>query len=314
MLPSADYSPEKIALPTVPWGEWLIKRPIRRFAYPLYNALMSRWLRHRYGDLGLEADQWLWGQRGNDFERQRSRVNHFLPLRGKDIVVAGCGTGRDVPSWLTFHPGTLTGVDYFSYARMWSMLTQHFHAQYPTNRVEFCQADLTAIDQLSDASVDVIGSDAVFEHVRDLPAVLKEFHRILHPGGVVYATYGPLWHCWGGDHISGADQLHHGYNHLLLAREDYEKYLDGLGEYTHSEHDGRTWIKHGLFSYLRPLQYLQLLEAAGFGRLFVGAIIEPRAIQCLAERPDLRAQLVLENSSLDLIVTGMTIIYQKRFV
>ena len=313
MLPSADYSPETITLPAVPWRERLIKRPIRRFAYPLYNALVSSWLRHRYGCLGLEVDQWLWGQRGNDFERQRRRVNQYLSLRGKDIVVAGCGTGRDVPSWLTFDPGSLTGVDYFSYARMWSALTQHFQAQYPASRVDFCQADLTALDQFSDASVDVIGSDAVFEHVRDLSAVLKEFHRILRPGGVVYATYGPLWYCWGGDHISGSDQLHHGYNHLLLAREAYEKYLDGLGEYTHSEHDGRTWIKHGLFSYLRPLQYLQSLEAAGFGRLFVGVIIEPRAIQCLAERPDLRAQLMAENSALDLIITGMSIIYQKRF-
>lgn len=311
MLPSTDYSAETFAPLTVSATERL-KKPLRRFFYPFYNRLTTAWLRNRYSGLGIEADQWLWGQRGNDFERQRRRVNRYFPLRGKNIVVAGCGTGRDVPSWLAFGPNALTGVDYFSYAKIWDKLKKYFGMEYPASRVDFCQSDLTALNQFSDASIDVIGSDAVFEHVRDLPSVLKEFHRVLRPGGIVYATYGPLWHCWGGDHISGSDQLHHGYNHLLLSDGTYETYLDGLGEYTHSEHDGRTWVKHGLFSYLRPVQYLQVLEDAGFSRRFVAVIIEPRAVKCLAQQPDLRTKLLAKNSELDLVATGMTIIYQKR--
>ncbi len=37
-----------------------------------------------------------------------------------------------------------------------------------------------------DASVDVLISNAVLEHVRDLPAVLGELRRVLKPGGFVY--------------------------------------------------------------------------------------------------------------------------------
>lgn len=39
---------------------------------------------------------------------------------------------------------------------------------------------------LADASVDVIISNAVLEHVRDLPATLAEIERVLKPGGYVY--------------------------------------------------------------------------------------------------------------------------------
>lgn len=39
---------------------------------------------------------------------------------------------------------------------------------------------------LADESVDVIISNAVLEHVRDLPATLAEMRRVLKPGGYVY--------------------------------------------------------------------------------------------------------------------------------
>jgi len=177
--------------------------------------------------------------------------------------------------------------------------------------LEFTQSDLSHIEHFSDSSLDVVGSDAVFEHVRNLSDVLLEFHRLLRPGGIVYATFGPLWYCWGGDHISGYDAIAAGYNHLVLDRSAYTRYIDTLGTFSHSEHDGRTWIENGLFSYLRPTQYLEALEKAGFHREYVALIIEPRAIKCLLENPVLASMLLGKHDKFDLIVTGMTIIYRK---
>jgi hypothetical protein len=127
---------------------------------------------------------------------------------------------------------------------------------------------------------------------------------------VLYATFGPLWYGYGGDHVSGYDAVTSGYNHLLLTGEDYQHYLDGMGAHTHSEHDGRTWIEHDLFSRLTPRQYLSCLEQAGFKRLFVSAIIDPLAAACLVH-PQFEKSLVEPFELLDLSVSGMTIIYRR---
>jgi ubiquinone/menaquinone biosynthesis C-methylase UbiE len=178
-------------------------------------------------------------------------------------------------------------------------------------QLSFMQGNLGNLDWLDDETFDVVGSDAVFEHLRDLPAVLQEFHRILKPGGVVYATFGPLWYSWGGDHFSGYDSIASGYNHLVLEQGTYERYLENAGEFSHSEHDGRTWIKGGLFSYLRPREYLAALNDAGFEKVYLGVVLDPRAVRCLRENLKLKARLLAENEELDLIVNAMTIIYRK---
>jgi hypothetical protein len=144
-----------------------------------------------------------------------------------------------------------------------------------------------------------------------LPAVLTQCHRILRRGGLLYATFGPLWYTWGGDHVSGYDAIEGGFNHLLLDDKAWRIYLDGMGPPTHSEHDGRTWIEHDLFSRLRPCEYLDCLTTAGFERLFVAAIVDPRAIACLDRRPDIATTLLARHSRLDLIVSAMTIIYRR---
>jgi ubiquinone/menaquinone biosynthesis C-methylase UbiE len=172
------------------------------------------------------------------------------------------------------------------------------------------QADLAKIVQIEDGCIDVIGSDAVFEHLKNLQDVLKEFYRILAPGGVLYATFGPLWYGYGGDHVSGYDQITSGYNHLILPPKEYQSYLQGMGQQIHSEDDGRTWIEHDLFSRLKPSEYLSLIESAGFQRLFISAIVDPRAVECIHD-PKFNSGDLLNIDELDLVISGMTIIYRK---
>jgi len=177
--------------------------------------------------------------------------------------------------------------------------------------VQFMQVDLARMSDVPDASVDVVGSDAVFEHLRDLPGVLAEFRRVLRPGGGLYATFGPLWYGWGGDHVSGYDRLEAGFNHLVLGRDEWLQYVDAMGATGHSEHDGRTWIEHDLFSRLRPTEYLSHLSASGFSCSFVSAIIDPRAVQALQSSSALRDALLRDHPIRDLLVCGMTIIARR---
>ncbi len=308
-LPVGDHTPNGYSLP-VPRRFEPVKRLVRASLYPLYNLWNHRRLKAKYGDPRIDANLYLWGQRGNDYERHRRRVARFMSIRSARILVAGCGTGRDVESWVRLHPKEVIGLDLFSYSRAWSMWQSRFRTVAPGVDVNFAQGNLEDLSQFPDASFDLISSDAVFEHVRDIPKVLEQFHRILKPGGLLYATFGPLWFGWGGDHVSGYDSILSGFNHLTLKGADYQRYLDGMGQQEHSEHDGRTWIDNDLFSRLKPAQYLQCLDAAGFKRLFVSEIIDPSAVDCLAH-PDFDRSPLQEVDEHDLLASGMTIIYRR---
>lgn len=307
-LPKGDLTPSGY-LPPVPSTTEALKRPFRRWVYPGLNAVNHARLSSQYKFPGFNPDLWLWGQRGNDYERHRRRVAKMLPLEGRNILVAGCGTGQDLESWARLNPRSMVGVDWFSYERAWQLWKNRLSVVAPSVNVSFEQGNLEQT-RFEAGSFDVISSDAVFEHLKNLPKVLEEFHRILRPGGILYSTFGPLWYGWGGDHVSGYDKVTSGYNHLLLTGRDYQDYLDRLGPYSHSEHDGRTWIEHDLFSRLTPMEYIGSLEKAGFRRRFVSGIIDPNAVACMHDSK-IGNTLLKEFSRLDLLVSGMTIIYER---
>lgn len=309
MLPITKHNLEDFSLPQESAVEKFIKAPIRRYLYPAYNFLTHQWLSRKYQDSVLRPDLWMWGNRGNDYARNRRRVNRILNLSGKNILIVGCGSGRDVSSWLPYRPACLVGVDYLDYGKAWSKFQRYGEDHYPATKLDFFQADITELSRFSDASFDVVGSDAVFEHVKDIGSVLKELHRVLRPGGILYAAYGPLWHCCGGDHISGFDGISTGYNHLLLEPCEYERYIN---EARRKVNFDDLYARYDLFSYLRPVEYLSAFANADFERLFCGVLIEPKAVRCLKEYPDMRARLLKENTEIDLITDGMIVIYKRK--
>lgn len=289
-----------------------LKKIIRKNFYPLLNLITTKWLSKKFKTNSFKPNFWLWGQRGNDYQRLRDRVNRYKNISGCDIFVAGCGSGKDLPSWLAYKPKKVVGVDLFDHSQPWAEVILWANKVSPDTSVQLFQGNLEHLNMIEDNSFDIVASDAVFEHLTNLPKVLAELKRILRPGGIIYATFGPMWHTWGGDHYSGFDILDNGYNHLLLQDFEYKKYLKYEQISAHSENDGRTWIKEGLFSYLRPQEYVDLLEATGFNRLIFGVIVEPRALQYAKKNSHYWHKLRERYDVLDLILTGMTVIYQKK--
>jgi len=307
-----DLSPEVIGWLKVPFIEQHIKTRLRRPFNWVYRKLISQlYLREYKKQASFDVDLWLWGQRGNDYAAHRRRVNKLIPIKDKKILIGGCGTGRDIFSWLKYKPSIVVGLDYFCYQRAWAEATLEFGKRFSKPTVYFRKGDLSNLEIFDDDEFDIIGSDAVLEHITDLPSVAKEFYRVLRPGGIIYATFGPLWHAWHGDHFSGWDENSSGYNHLALNAEQYKRYLEEKPFDQHSEDDGRTWIEHGLFSYLKPTEYLEILEKTGFKKLFTGVLIEPKAVQCLKKNDGLKTQLLQQHQELDLLISGMTLIFEK---
>ena len=310
MLPVEDKTPSDWALPLESTVEVWLKKPLRWILYPTYLSLINPFLRKRFDPFGrFGADQWYWGQRGFEYEFLRTKVERFTGIQGKSILIAGCGSGRDLSSWIKKRPSRILGVDYFNYHRAWEKLAKC----YGDGRLDlsFTQGSLDSLGEIKDDTFDIVGSDAVLEHLRDLPKALKEMYRVLKPGGILYAAYGPLWYCWGGDHISGYNGISSGYNHLVLDRESYEHYLNGAGPFSPSQPDGRLFIQYDLFSYFRPTQYLATLQSIGFERDYLGMVVEPRALRCLHADPKLRNRLMVDHDLIDLIIKAMNIIYRK---
>jgi SAM-dependent methyltransferase len=54
---------------------------------------------------------------------------------------------------------------------------------------------------LDDECVDFAFSSNALEHIQDLDETLTELARVLKPGGVVYAHFGPIWSAPDGHHL-----------------------------------------------------------------------------------------------------------------
>jgi ubiquinone/menaquinone biosynthesis C-methylase UbiE len=190
------------------------------------------------------------------------------------------------------------------------MRVKQYCNEYKT-KIEFLQADILNLNTLATSSIDIIGSDAVFEHINKFSEAMIELARVLRYDGLLYANFGPLWYCWGGDHISGRDDSKNAYNHIRLNKVQYNKYLDSFGDFSHSEHDGRTWIQNNLFSYLKPKEYLDILTNQELYKLFVSCTIDERAVQYKKLYPKIYNELVEKFQEENLLISGMTIIYKK---
>ena len=101
--------------------------------------------------------------------------------------------------------------------------------QTPT--YEIIKGDVRTLP-FKDGSVSSILSITAFEHIHDFALALREMHRVLRPGGTVYADFGPIWSCSIGHHVfaivdgvearhwkPGKNPVPH-YAHLLVSRDE----------------------------------------------------------------------------------------------
>jgi len=66
-----------------------------------------------------------------------------------------------------------------------------------------------------------------------------------------------------------------------------------------------------MFTYFTPQEYLAALAEAGFEKVHLGVVLEPRAKECLRRNPELKARLMEEFSEFDLLVKSLIIVYRK---
>jgi ubiquinone/menaquinone biosynthesis C-methylase UbiE len=120
-----------------------------------------------------------------------------MPVTGQDgkvILDYGCGPGHDLVGFVEYSkPLRLIGMDVSaaSLSEAGNRLT--LHGAQPEL---VCINENTARLPLADASIDYIHCSGVLHHVPDPVAVLREFRRVLRPGGqsrIMVYNYESVW-------------------------------------------------------------------------------------------------------------------------
>jgi SAM-dependent methyltransferase len=238
-----------------------LKRFIYFFSRPILSLKYSRYLSKN--TLDRYRPKYCLGSRGTPLEYRRAWASHRLKdLREATILIQGTGTGWDVISWARLKPRKIVAVDLFSFDDSWREIAQYCREHYHV-KVDFAASPLEDLAGIPANSIDLISSDAVYEHCRNLPAVMQESYRILRPGGFLYASYRP-YYCDTGDHFSGRGGLETIYNHVWLDQDAYKTYINENQRQVEELQSGVRFINMDLFSYLTTAEYFDIYKQANF--------------------------------------------------
>jgi SAM-dependent methyltransferase len=107
----------------------------------------------------------------------------LMPVAGRDgkvVLDFGCGPGNDLVGFAAFSkPARLIGLDLSATSLEEARSRLALHGA----TAELIVAQDGAPIPLPDASIDVLHCSGVLHHARDSVAVLREFRRVLKPGG-----------------------------------------------------------------------------------------------------------------------------------
>ncbi len=120
-----------------------------------------------------------------DYERP-GLISILPDVEGKNVFDAGCAAGW-YTEWLNKNGADVTAVDFSP--NMVKMAKKRVG-----EKANIIQADLNdPLDFLEDKSQDIILSSLTLHYIKNWDDVMKEFHRILQPGGyLVFSVHHPF--------------------------------------------------------------------------------------------------------------------------
>ena len=232
----------------------------------------------------------------------------------RNILIPGSSiVGEDAQFWLRRGIRQLAIVDIWDRRKAWEIASPFIKNYFGTDVVfRHCPIESTPFE---DASFDLIASQAVLEHVRNISAFCQETARILRPGGLAWHAFGPLYFVHGGDHCIATYGKENGYDHLLLAEKTYREKIKAEDYYKRKGNsDSRFWALYDQFSFLTASEYLRAFSQY-FDILHLVVQISDEGLwfrdRCSEKWGLLRAAGITEE---DLLIKGLTVILRKRSI
>jgi 2-polyprenyl-3-methyl-5-hydroxy-6-metoxy-1,4-benzoquinol methylase len=267
----------------------LIRRPFFKFLYKNFFKKQKYLI-----DLTLPS-------KGFSDDSRKKKLNDLKGIKGKSILSIGCGNGFDVPLWLKFNPKSITAIDLLNYKTSWDKVKKYVLENNFKTDLKFEQNDILNLKPLK--KYDFIVSDAVFEHLKEFDKVINFCKKILKKDGIIYASYGPLWFNYGGDHFSGRDREENGFNHILLDKKKYKKYFNrnvgSLNYEIKNKGSGGLLVKKDLFSKLIANKYMEIYKKNNLKSIFTVIEYCPQGFKLLKNNKKLEKKLFNKNSFID---------------
>ena len=261
--------------------EGIEDEPVKQIGYALGRPLLDlearRWLSR--DTLRTHAPRHVFREFGFPVEARRRWALAGMDVRNAVILVQGTGSGWDVLTWARLRPRRIIATDLYAFDA-WDQIARHCADEWNVScefrrrrsRTTRFSRTVPSMSAFRMRSSSIAGTSTQY---------LAESRRLLRPGGRLYAGYGPLWFCPGGDHYSGRGGLLNSYNHLVLSSAEYKDYIERFKQNTEGFQNGYRYVELDLFSKLTTARYLAAFRGAGFD---VDALILELSSQALKFR------------------------------
>lgn len=141
-----------------------------------WNTVAKQW--GSYMKPLFAVNDFIWGP----FGPTEGQLKLLPKLRGKNVLIAGCGSGADV-CYFAAAKAQVTGIDISEeqLALSKAVLTEKGLS------AKLIRGDLNLFSslRLPRASMDLIVSSYALQYVKDLKKLFVQLHRVLKPGGVL---------------------------------------------------------------------------------------------------------------------------------
>lgn len=245
---------------------------------------------------GDTFDQVFFDNRGNHPEQHIRTTRRLAAIRDARVLALGCRDGHETQLWLKEGARSLVGLDFVARTRQWRTI----HEDDP--RARFVAGDARRLP-FGDDTFDLVSSESLLEHVRHPAEAIAEMHRVVKPGGLVYAIFGPLYHTAGGAHYEGD------FEHLLLDRDAFIDWITRRNRPIERE-ECLTYFTRDMFSYAKADEYLREFRRHDIVRAAV--FVSPGARRFRATHPAVWDRLRQTYAERDLLISGLALWSTKR--
>ncbi|MFC1538067.1 class I SAM-dependent methyltransferase [Candidatus Latescibacterota bacterium] len=136
-----------------------------------------------------------------EIENQKfwTRLGGMPDFKGKTVLDVGCGQGGLCVDMALAGAEKVVGLDIEQ--RVIDFAIENMEQNFPQiqSKTTFECIDLVEYD--TTISFDYIISKDSFEHIQNVPLMLKEMKKRLSPGGKIYIGFGPLYNSMNGSHM-----------------------------------------------------------------------------------------------------------------
>jgi ubiquinone/menaquinone biosynthesis C-methylase UbiE len=213
-------------------------------------------------------------------------ISYFCgDLRGSHVLDVGCGDMMSSFGLLPLGVGRVTGLDLagsrekeFDLAQVRDRLRRNNIAVSASYAEVLRYVEYDGLHfPFEDASFDVIVSWSAFEHIANVPQVLREIKRVCRRGGPVFIQVCPWYHCLQGSHLT--DYISEPYFHLKRSPDWVRQ---KLAEYVNRHPDQHQFVLGHMW---REYQSLNQYSAKRFYAEVVeqGFVVE-KTITCTYEQ------------------------------